>query len=278
MIPLFSEQWMYALKNEWNEAPQVYEPLQKAAFSSRVGYGFIGESFPRGLLIIENGRAASIHSGMDNNDVDWDLRASEDNWKNWIQKGFSLYNLGVAFATHQLQFEKGDYAQMLKNPLLSRPFMRHFELFENIQSYQTNSGILYRLGLKKKKDIIESTNSGQRSGLNLIEAIEVHMKWKSRLQNAIDGISQETLNPAVINLDNQCEFGKWIYSPVSKIFQDHPHFEKLRQDHAEFHRIAGNIVTQVQNHSKENLEKLMEEFNQISHKVIRDLSELTKFL
>ncbi|MDP1635513.1 MAG: hypothetical protein Q8L69_12635, partial [Gallionellaceae bacterium] len=96
MIPLFSEQWMSALKDAWNSAPQVFEPLQKASFSSRVGYGFVGEPQPRGVLVIEDGMATSTLSGINSSEVDWDLRATEDNWKNWIENGFSLYNLGIA--------------------------------------------------------------------------------------------------------------------------------------------------------------------------------------
>ena len=278
MIDLFSEQWMTALKNAWNSAPQVFEPLQKAAFSSRVGYGFVGEPQPRGVLVIEDGMATSTLSGVDSSEVDWDLRATEDNWKSWIENGFSLYNLGIAFATHQLQFQKGDYAQMLKNPLLSRPFVRHFELFENIQSYQTNSGLLYRLGLKKKKGVIEADNSGQRSGLDLLEVIQAHLKWKTRFQSAIDGVSKETFRPEEAYIDTACELGKWIHSPFSEIFHDQPHFENLKKTHVEFHKLAGDIVIKIQSGSKESLDQSMDEFNRISRSLIRDLHELAKFM
>lgn len=278
MIPLFSAQWMTDLKNEWNSAPQVYEPLQKAAFSSLVGYGFIGETQPRGVLVIESGMATSTLSGVDNTNVDWDLRASEDNWKSWIENGFSLYNLGLAFATQQLQFKKGDYGQMLKNPLLSRPFVRHFELFENIQTYQTNSGLLYRLGLKKKKEKIETDSSGQRSGLDLIEAINAHLKWKTSFQNAIDGKSKEVFNHEEVCVDHRCELGKWIHSPFAKIFQNQPHFEILKNDHAAFHRMAGDIVIKLQNKSNENLDDAMDKLNVLSRNLIRDLHELAKFM
>ena len=278
MIPLFSEQWIADLKNEWNSAPQVFEPLQKASFSSRVGYGFVGELQPRGVLVIEHGVATSTLSGINSNGVDWDLRATEDNWKSWIENGFSLYNLGIAFATHQLQFQKGDYAQMLKNPLLSRPFVRHFELFENIQTYQTNSGLLYRLGLKKKKGVFESDNSGQRSGLDLAEAIQAHITWKARFQNAINGESKEIFSPGEVSVDTGCELGKWIHSPFSKIFHDQPHFENLKNTHAEFHKIAGDIVIKIQSNSKESLDQSIDDFNRISRSLIRDLHQLAKFM
>lgn len=280
MIPLFSEQWMSDLKNAWNSAPQVFEPLQKASFSSRVGYGFIGEAQPQGVLVIEDGMATSTLSGINIDEVDWDLRATEDNWKNWIENGFTLYNLGIAFASHQLQFQKGDYAQMLKNPLLSRPFVRHFELFENIQTYQVNSGLLYRLGLKKKKGVIEADNSGQRSGLDLLEAIQAHLKWKTRFQSAIDGVSKETFSPAEAYTDTACELGKWIHSPFSEIFHDQPHFENLKKTHVEFHKVAGDIAIKIQSgsDSKESLDQSIDEFNRISRGLIRDLHELTKFM
>lgn len=278
MIPLFSERWMADLKSEWNSAPQVFEPLQKATFSSRVGYGFVEESQPRGVLVIENGMATSTLSGINSSEVDWDLRATEDHWKGWIENGFSLYNLGIAFATHQLQFQKGDYAQMLKNPLLSRPFVRHFELFENIQTYQTNSGLMYRLGLKKKKEVIESDNSGQRSGLDLFEAIQAHIKWKARFHNAINGESKEAFSHEAVSVDTGCELGKWIHSPFSNIFHDQPHFENLKKTHAEFHKLAGEIVIKLESDSGESLDQSIDEFNRISRLLIRDLHQLTKFM
>jgi len=131
MDQLFSEKWMTTLKDKWNSSPQVYEPLQKAGFSARIGYGFKGEPRARGMISIVNGMV--LHAGaMDAGELDWDLRATPQNWASWIANGFGLTKLGPAIATNTLQFEKGNYRQMISNPSLSQPFLQHFQLMGKI--------------------------------------------------------------------------------------------------------------------------------------------------
>lgn len=133
MNPLFSEAWMAALQDKWNNSPQVHEPLQKAEFSARIGYGFKGEPRARGMLNIVNGLVKNAGE-MDGGDLDWDLRATPENWATWIEEGFGLTKLGPAIATNALEFTKGNYRQMIKNPSLSNPFLQHFKLMGEIQS------------------------------------------------------------------------------------------------------------------------------------------------
>lgn len=131
MNQLFSEAWMAALKDKWNSSPQVYEPLQKAEFSARIGYGFKGEPRARGMMSIVHGKV--LHAGaMDDGELDWDLRASPENWATWIGNGFGLTRLGPAIATNALEFAKGNYRQMIQNPSLSQPFLQHFQLMGEI--------------------------------------------------------------------------------------------------------------------------------------------------
>lgn len=131
MDQLFSEAWMAALKEKWNNSPQVYEPLQKASFNARIGYGFKNEPRPRGMISIVNGMV--LHAGaMDDGELDWDLRASPENWTSWIESGFGLTKLGPAIATNALEFAKGNYRQMIQNPSLSQPFLQHFHLMGEI--------------------------------------------------------------------------------------------------------------------------------------------------
>lgn len=133
MNPLFSENWMVALQEKWNSTPQVSAPLRKAEFSARIGYGFKGEPSARGMISIVNGIV--MHAGaMDGGALDWDLRASPENWTSWIENGFGLTKLGPAIATNALEFVKGDYRQMIRNPSLSQPFLHHFQLMGEINS------------------------------------------------------------------------------------------------------------------------------------------------
>lgn len=108
MNELFSTAWMTALQNAWNREPHVYAPLEKAGFSSRIAYGFKGEETPRGMIVIDNGKVTTA-GAYDGAALDWDLRATPENWRGWLEKGFGLARLGTAVATKQLEFRVGNY-------------------------------------------------------------------------------------------------------------------------------------------------------------------------
>ena len=133
MSELFSEAWIQSLGEAWNNDLQIVQPLEKAAFTANISYGFIGEDQPRCVLCIVNGKivTAATYSGEN---LDWDLRADPKNWEKWISQGFGLTKLGPAVATRTLQFAQGDYRQMIRNPLLSRPFLRHFVLMTELDT------------------------------------------------------------------------------------------------------------------------------------------------
>ena len=133
MGELFSQPWMQQLQQKWNTTSSIVEPLQKADFSARIGYGFKGESAPRGILVIEHGRVIEAGS-YDGGNLDWDLRAEPEKWSGWIADGFGLTKLGPAVATGALQFATGNYRQMIRNPSLSNPFLHHFELMSDIST------------------------------------------------------------------------------------------------------------------------------------------------
>ncbi len=78
--------------------------------------------------------------------------------------------------------------------------------------------------------ILDSLNNG----------ISAHGQWKQRLAEAIKtGKSEWT--PAIVKQDNQCEFGKWLYS-CSADEKASPHYETIKKIHAEFHQCAGSIL------------------------------------
>lgn len=131
MSQLFSEAWMNDLKKEWNKDTNVYGPLEKANFSANIAYGFKGEEKPRGVISVVSGKITNA-GAYNGEPLDWDLRASPDNWKNWLDEGFGLTKLGPAVAMKKLQFASGNYRQMIRNPSLSHPFLLHFDLMRKI--------------------------------------------------------------------------------------------------------------------------------------------------
>lgn len=125
MAELFSEEWMQRFKDQWNGEPELSDALAKINFNSVIGYGFPGEETPRGVLTIENGKAtaAGAYSGQTMN---WDLRASADQWTKWMSKPPGMMGLGAAFTTGKIKFVVGDYKGMLKDPRMAGPFIKSF--------------------------------------------------------------------------------------------------------------------------------------------------------
>ena len=131
MAELFSAEWMNKFQEEWNNEPELADALEKIAFNSVIGYGFPGDAQPVGVISIENGKAVS--SGAYNGEeLNWDLRASADNWNKWGKKGVGMTGLGLAFTTGKLKFIVGDYGAMLKDPLMATPFIKSFSVMGRV--------------------------------------------------------------------------------------------------------------------------------------------------
>lgn len=71
--------------------------------------------------------------------------------------------------------------------------------------------------------------------------INAHVMWKQRLQKLLDGTSEETLNPAIIGMDNRCTLGQWIYGD-GQAHRESEAFEEVRLMHADFHKLAAEVV------------------------------------
>ncbi|MCW8933129.1 MAG: SCP-2 sterol transfer family protein [Gammaproteobacteria bacterium] len=125
MLNLFENAWMKKYKDEWNKDPYLAKSLSEIRFSSIIGYGFPDEDKPRACIVIKNGYV--IEAGNYNNQkLNWDLRAKEGHWKEWIKREVGSTGLGLAYTTGKLKFVEGDYKSMIKNPTMSSPFIKSF--------------------------------------------------------------------------------------------------------------------------------------------------------
>lgn len=79
-------------------------------------------------------------------------------------------------------------------------------------------------------------------GLSTRVAIQAHQAWSQRLRDYIDGKSSEQLDPEVVSCDDKCVLGKWIHGTALPKFGNLNEVEGLRDHHAQFHKIAGNII------------------------------------
>ncbi|MCW9046988.1 MAG: SCP-2 sterol transfer family protein [Gammaproteobacteria bacterium] len=127
MPELFSDDWATNYKNIWNSNEGIAQELGQSNFSSVVAFGVDGEDDPRVVFTITNGQivSAGSHKGEP---LNWDLRASIDEWGALVAKPPGLMKLGLAYTSRKLKFKKGDYAVMIKDPRLSTAFVKCFAL------------------------------------------------------------------------------------------------------------------------------------------------------
>ncbi len=72
------------------------------------------------------------------------------------------------------------------------------------------------------------------------KAVAAHGMWKARLRQAIDA-GKSDFTPAGVSVDNQCEFGKWLYSLPAGEHQG-SNWQKVHDLHAKFHREASRVL------------------------------------
>lgn len=128
---MFNEDWMNKFQSAWNNEPGLVDALAQINFNSVIAYGFVNEDQPTGVIHVENGHVTS--SGAYNGEeVNWDLRASIDNWGKWKKKPPGMMGLGMAYTTGKLKFNVGDYGAMVKDPRMAGPFIKSFALMAKI--------------------------------------------------------------------------------------------------------------------------------------------------
>jgi hypothetical protein len=131
MPELFTEEWMQGFQTHWNAEPELSDALAQIGFNSVIGYGFDGDEEPRGVLTVENGKAVKgeAYSGQS---LNWDIRASTDQWQKWLAKPPGMMGLGMAFTARKMKFLVGDYSSMVKDPRMAGPFIKSFAVMARV--------------------------------------------------------------------------------------------------------------------------------------------------
>ena len=132
MSELFSDDWARAYMVAWNLDDDITSTLKAAGFSSVVAFGFPDDDdHPSFVMTIDNGVVTSVDKKPEDV-IDWDIRATKENWVTLIAKPPGLMKLGIAYTHRQIRFKKGDYAAMLKDPSLAGAFVRSFVLMGKV--------------------------------------------------------------------------------------------------------------------------------------------------
>ena len=131
MADIFSQEWAQAYMDAWNADAEITTSLQRAGFNSVVAFGFAHTDEPLFVMSIEDGMVASINN-TPQDDVKWDIRATQDDWMSLIVKPPGLMKLGIAYTSRKLRFLKGDYATMIRDPSLAAAFVKSFALMGKV--------------------------------------------------------------------------------------------------------------------------------------------------
>lgn len=80
----------------------------------------------------------------------------------------------------------------------------------------------------------------------IAEATVAHGAWKAKLRSAIStGVLPKPAKD--IACDDQCSFGKWLYSMQGDAeIAGSAHYKKVKDLHAQFHRCAGDVASFVE--------------------------------
>ena len=105
-------------------------------------------------------------------------------------------------------------------------------------------------------------------------ALNQHELWKERLKEAIK-TGQSEFQVIVVKRDNACKFGKWLYG-ISDAEKSHREYKNIRDLHAEFHRIAGEILDLALKGDKDEALKRLEQggnYQRISSRLVFVLND-----
>lgn len=106
------------------------------------------------------------------------------------------------------------------------------------------------------------------------QAVGKHLEWKTRLRNA--ALRGEQLDAATIARDDCCPLGQWLHGDGRR-WSTRPRFTTLVQEHAGFHRAAGQVAQLVNRGDREGAFRLLHEgstFAGITQQVVMAIKAL----
>lgn len=115
-----------------------------------------------------------------------------------------------------------------------------------------------------------------RGEVSFSQAIEAHIAWKQRLVEAVAQRPAQLPPAEDIGKDTLCTLGMWIHGDGQERYGELPSFDELRRQHAEFHRLAREIVELSRADRRKEAELLMSgKFQHTSSEVIARVRHLS---
>ncbi|MCS7014359.1 MAG: hypothetical protein RMI34_05465 [Chloroherpetonaceae bacterium] len=87
------------------------------------------------------------------------------------------------------------------------------------------------------------------------------LTWKMKVRSAANGMS--SWDEVYPNRPEKSPIGQWIQNVGDKLYSQEPVYQEFKQMHAFLHNLAGQIQAVAQMGEKEELRKLLSEFDKI---------------
>lgn len=129
-----------------------------------------------------------------------------------------------------------------------------------------------------KKSNFFASEYTDKSIMPLLEVMNAHANWKSRLNKFMDGTLGYSLDPEVLAEADDTELGRWIIQSDSLKMSDarRNEIQQLHNANMELHQAASAIAQHVIAGNREGVAAANEQFISASRQVMLLLRELSK--
>ena len=125
-------------------------------------------------------------------------------------------------------------------------------------------------------NIVCQENEGD---IDFVEAVEAHLEWRGKLITYIEGKEIDASTSRAISHDDSCSLGSWLQGGGQSKFGHLPSFRRLALEHAQFHSVAGMIISRVRDDDFQDAELLLKnEFSQVTRRVLVAIGELNELV
>lgn len=124
-------------------------------------------------------------------------------------------------------------------------------------------------GLFSSQPFTADEISAVEGEITFADAIGKHLAWKAQLQESLAGKTSLAVAVDDICRDDRCELGIWLHGAGQQRYGEFKSFDELIAKHAQFHRVACEIVRRgAQGRSQEVQRTLEHELTVASFEVV----------
>ena len=110
--------------------------------------------------------------------------------------------------------------------------------------------------------------------VDIQQEITNHLEWIETIASLLSNEKLAEEDFEEMTQHDNCKLGQWLNSEAALAFKDLPDFQKLIESHAEFHKLAGNMILSLQQDKEAAAIGAGDEFIRMSHELINYLQVL----